>query len=234
MHTCSGWDEDCQGARRSHNTKHFTGRHPWTTIPRSDTGKDARLRVRQQVIPPNVDICKKVVMRVVCTLICSENPRKKKKRMNKYLNKHMSCWLMFCFRCYSSSHWYFPRPVSRAVIGFRSSLLSLPVKTNFTLQDLDSQTGPDISPARYLSGVCNASVHLSDRVFDFTRYVLNSHIASADLPLIRDFCLWSPKTVGEWKIRAKMVQCKTSITEQTHWHKTLIISVHPKCRHASN
>ncbi len=45
---------------------------------------------------------------------------------------------------YNSSPRYFSRLVSCAVIGFRSSLLSLPVKTNFTLQDLDSETGPDI------------------------------------------------------------------------------------------
>ncbi len=34
--------------------------------------------------------------------------------------------------------WYFPRPVSYTLIGFRSSLLSFPVKTNFTLQNSDS------------------------------------------------------------------------------------------------
>ncbi len=40
---------------------------------------------------------------------------------------------MFC-RCYDSSPWYFPRPVPCALIGFRSSVQSLPVKTNFTLK----------------------------------------------------------------------------------------------------
>lgn len=58
----------------------------------------------------------------------------------------------------NSSPWYFPRAESYAHIGFRSLLLSVPGKTNYTLQGLDAQTGPDISPARYLLGVCSSSL----------------------------------------------------------------------------
>ena len=36
----------------------------------------------------------------------------------------------------------------------------------FTLQDLDTPTGPDILPAWYLSGVSDASASLLDHVFE--------------------------------------------------------------------
>lgn len=44
-------------------------------------------------------------------------------------------------------------------LHIRWSLLSLPVKINFTQQDLDLQTCLDIEPARCLLGLCSTLTH---------------------------------------------------------------------------
>lgn len=54
----------------------------------------------------------------------------------------------------NSSPWYFPRAASYAHIGFRSLLLSKQI-IHYRVW---IQTGPDISPARYLIGVYSSSL----------------------------------------------------------------------------
>ncbi len=49
------------------------------THARSDMGKDARPRARQELFPQKIDVCKKLAIQVVCALICSEKLRKKNK-----------------------------------------------------------------------------------------------------------------------------------------------------------
>ncbi len=132
----------------NHITRYFTGTNPQQVclvsklrhsqqnkwyVKRHETTREtgvlfSKNRCPQEISDPNC--------------LCTDLQWKTKEEKEK--NMIMFCWWCSVAGVTTPPPWHFPHPVSCALIGFRSSLLSKMVKTNITPQDLDSQTGPDI------------------------------------------------------------------------------------------
>lgn len=96
-------------------------------------------------------------------------------------------------------------PMSCALIGCNLLLPLLPVTTLFTQQDLNSRYLACLISFGHQQDICELSVCISEQFTHSNQAPFCKRRTNASLPLIWGFCQRSPKTVGEWKIRAKIV-----------------------------